>query len=244
MEVISKTHVGLCRPDNQDRVKAESWSQDTALAVLCDGMGGGEAGGEASELALERVFSRIKEGFDPNMDVNSLRNLLISAATAANALVYTTASESKRRGMGTTCVIALAAKGNLHLVNIGDSRAYCMKNGVLEQITEDHSVVRMLLEQGEIEAQEALDHPQRHVITRAVGVERDLLPDYFETSFDLTEGCGDKLLLCSDGLYNYCNHEIMSGLLRDFPPSVAAEELLNRALDNGGRDNISLAIIG
>lgn len=240
MNVIFDTNIGLNRAENQDRVIAKKLHSNTVLAVLCDGMGGENAGSEASELAVNIIFERIEAGYRPNADENSVRNLLISAAFAANALVYGDAQRNKTKiGMGTTCVIALVTSRLAHILNVGDSRAYLLDNERIIQITNDHTVVRLLYDEGKITEEEMRVHPQRNLITKAIGAEVEVSPDYFETDFY----DGAKILLCSDGLSNYCSSFRMRELVGEIPPGAACEKLIEEALSNGGKDNITLAII-
>lgn len=240
MNVIFDTNIGLNRAENQDRVMVKKLHSNTVLAVLCDGMGGENAGSVASELAVNIIFDRIETALRPNADENSIRNLLISAACAANAVVYSDAQKNKTKiGMGTTCVIALVTTKLAHILNVGDSRAYMIDNERIIQITRDHTVVRLLFDEGKITAEEMRVHPQRNLITKAIGADVAVEPDYFEIEvLDDT-----KILLCSDGLSNYCSPARMREVANEFPEAKACERLVQEALINGGKDNITTAII-
>ncbi len=240
MNVIGKTHKGLVRRENQDRVRTTMLCDNVALAVLCDGMGGENAGSEASEVAVNTIFERIENGFRADFDSNNIRNLMLSAVNAANALIFNISSEdSNKLGMGTTCVMAIATEKLIHIVNIGDSRAYLITNSGISQLTFDHTIVNMLLRNGEIEEFEAKDHPQKNIITKAVGVTPELEPDYFE------QECvsGYKILLCSDGLSSYCDENDVFEIVLNNDIAASSDALINLANDNGGRDNITVAII-
>jgi protein phosphatase len=176
------------------------------------------------------------------MDPHAMRNLLISSVSAANTVIYTTARMNyKNFGMGTTCVAAFVDEKCISVVNVGDSRAYYYANGNIKQITTDHTVVNMLLENGRIKPSEIANHPQRHMLTRAVGVEKTVRPDYFRVDRRDEQF---QLLLCSDGLSGYCgNAELAHVLEQGLGAEECVEQLINTALDKGGRDNVSVAIV-
>ena len=135
---------------------------------------------------------------------------------------------------------AFLSDNGIAVVNVGDSRAYLYQSGQLTQLTKDHNVVNLLLDQGEIQPEEAKTHPQRHMLTRAVGVERTVRPDYFEIH---PEGAF-KLLLCSDGLSGYCEEEEIQQILeQDLEAEALADRLIALALEKGGRDNVSVAVV-
>lgn len=238
MKVTSATNIGP-RKENQDRVYTTTLPDGSVLAILCDGMGGENAGGFASETAVNIIKKRMIFGYSENFDSNSIRNVLISSVSAANAAVFAASIEDEeKKGMGTTCVIAFVRNGVAHIVNVGDSRAYFITKNVMEQITKDHTVVRFLLDSGEISEEEVKNHPQRNYITRAVGTASVVDIDYFEKNI-VDDG---KLLLCSDGLSSYCNDDEIFTVVNNGNIEQNAEDLINLALPKT-RDNISLALI-
>ena len=185
MNVYSKTDIGLQREENQDTVWAEMISENACAMVLCDGMGGERSGGLASQIAVDIISKRIKESFSEMMNRNSVRNLLITAVVAANSIVYETAQRDFDRSvMGTTCVAAIVFGGCAYIVNVGDSRAYHLftsdDDECIRQVTRDHSHIRDLIERGEITEEQAKTHPNRNKITRAIGADSNVTPDYFE----------------------------------------------------------------
>ena len=240
MNVVIKTNIGCARSENQDRVKAVMLNDDVALAVLCDGMGGENAGSEASQIAVDIVYDRISGNFRHNSDENNIKNLLVSSVSAANSVIYNKANEeNEKAGMGTTCVAALVTKNTIHILNVGDSRAYLIDSNGIKQVTSDHTFVKMLFDQGKIQEHEMKSHPKRNYITKAVGVESKIEPDYYEI-----ERNGEKtVLLCSDGLSNYCSDDEINRIIKSFPPEDAGEKLIEAALNNQGKDNITLAMI-
>lgn len=239
MKVFSETNIGLARAENQDRVRTAVLDGDVGFAAICDGMGGQNAGSEASERAVNIVYERITKVFRTDYDENSVRNLLISSVTTANSVVYDTAiSSAELNGMGTTCVAALVYGGKLFAVNVGDSRLYLI-NHEIRQITKDHTVVMRMYENGEITREQLKNHPQRNYITKAVGVSPKVMPDYFEA--DVGENAA--VLLCTDGLSNYCDEADIFRIAKKSEPEEVPRQLIEIALKNGGGDNITAAFM-
>lgn len=239
MYVFSDTNIGLTRKENQDRVRTAVLADDAVFAVICDGMGGENAGSEASERAVEVIYDRITKVFRRDYDENSVRNLLISAVTTANAVVYDVAwSDENMTGMGTTCVIALKIADKVHVVNVGDSRAYRVGEKI-ELITKDHTVVMRMYENGEISFEDMKNHPQKNYITKAVGVKEMITPDYFVVEADENT----SVVLCSDGLTNNCSEENILKIVSSASPEDIPSSLIKIALENGGNDNVTVAVI-
>lgn len=244
MKIFSKTDIGLLREENQDCVWSAELSDKSCAAVLCDGMGGEAHGGLASKLAVDVISKRIQENFTEYMNRNTVRNLLITAVSAANSIVYDAAlREPLGTVMGTTCVAAIVSDGRAYIVNVGDSRGYHLftseDNECIQQITKDHSHVRDLIDRGEITEEQAKTHPERNKITRAIGAESNVTTDYFEV--DMAEG--DMLLLCSDGLSSYGDDMDILDICFENSPENVCGELVDYANGNGGHDNISVALI-
>lgn len=178
------------------------------------------------------------------MNRNSVRNLLITAVSAANSSVVDAArNEPEGAVMGTTCVAAIVSGGRAHIVNVGDSRGYHLftseDSECIQQVTKDHSHVRDLIDRGEITEEQAKLHPDRNKITRAIGAEEMVTPDYFE--LDLADG--DMLLLCSDGLSSYGDDMDILDICFEYPTEEICDKLVDYANGNGGHDNISVALI-
>lgn len=242
MTSASQTHIGYVRDENQDRVEIRQFGENLLL-VVCDGMGGERSGSKASTMATDVFFEHFEEGYTDDMDAYSVRSLLLSSVSAANSVVYTTARmDYQNFGMGTTCVAAFVSDSYIAVANVGDSRAYLLTDETMEQITTDHTVVHMLMEKGEITKAEMETHPQRHMLMKAVGVERTVCPDFFR--IDLEENQPFRLLLCSDGLSGFCSDaEIQAILSEKLPTEEITQKLVDAALEKGGRDNISVAIV-
>ena len=176
MRVDFATDVGMVRQSNQDACGGGEFPQGGAWAAVCDGMGGANGGNVASAVALEHIESYLKKGFKEGLSEGSMKSLLLNALRTANDAVYRLSLERPElRGMGTTAVVMVAAGGLLHVVHVGDSRAYICNQCGLTQITEDHSYVQDLVNFGEITREQARRHPRRNIITRVLGV-RDRAP--------------------------------------------------------------------
>lgn len=234
------TDIGLKRDENQDAVRCEYFGHNV-LAVVCDGMGGENSGREASTIAIEEFFQRFSEGYREGLDDDGIRKLLISSVSAANSVIYTRAKlDFNNFGMGTTCVAAFVTDKSAFIANVGDSRAYLIveSEGVF-QITTDHNVASLLYEQGRITEEELENHPQKHMLVRAVGVEKTVQADTFILDYD------DKisLMLCSDGLSGYCTDDEIYDVIRNSDFDNVTKNLIDLALSKGGRDNVTVAVI-
>jgi len=225
------TDVGRVRTGNEDRYLAGE-----SLFAVADGVGGHQAGEVAAQTAIEQLeksfTSRTTEG-------------LVDAVHEANAAVWNLAQQhAEKRGMGTTLTaLALVNDGDeeqLALCNVGDSRGYLFQRGDLMQVTEDHSLVEELVREGQLTHEEAQVHPQRSIITRALGMEREIDVD----AWTLTPYAGDRILLCSDGLSNEVGADRIAAILRQLAdPQDAARELVRQARANGGNDNITVVVV-
>ena len=235
------------REEQQDAFGAsllKDYEKNGLLAVLCDGMGGEAHGGLASRIAVDVISKRILGTFSEMMNRNSVRNLLITAVSAANSSVVDAARKQPEGAvMGTTCVAAIVSGGRAYIVNVGASRGYHLftseDSECIQQVTKDHSHVRDLIDRGEITEEQAKLHPDRNKITRAIGAEEMVTPDYFE--LDLADG--DMLLLCSDGLSSYGDDMDILDICFEYPTEEICDKLVDYANGNGGHDNISVALI-
>ena len=212
-----KSDVGMRRKINQDSFEAVPvWDNDALLLVVCDGMGGHKAGEIASKTAIERfcavVASRPCKSDDPLVRDDQIKNTLIAAVKDANETVYRLSLSSEEyAGMGTTLVGAIVSRGMLYIVNIGDSRLYIITRHEAKQITRDHSLVQFLIQTGQLTPEEARLNPRKNVITRAVGVASKTEVDFF--NINLRKWGSGYILLCTDGLSNYIDDEMLFELL-------------------------------
>lgn len=239
MEVAFQTHIGRVRQTNEDAGAIQSLQEGWVAAIVADGMGGHKAGDVASQMAVERI-SAYMQGLSFPMDVTEIENQVDSAIHLANQEIYQYAKNNPEcSGMGTTVVIAVVNEHRGVLAHIGDSRIYRWHNGELELLTNDHTLVNELLKNHQITPEEALTHPRRNIITRAVGTD-----EVVEADFSMVEWkAGDIFLLCSDGLYGKVSQLDMERILQEADVEKAAEELVNLALDAGGHDNITVALL-
>ena len=230
LHIYGATDRGMVRETNEDRFAGEVFDQGSGYAVVCDGMGGEVGGGIAAGIAAEEVRRMIESSLRSHMEERSLRLLLETAIAGANRAVYTRSGQSggALTGMGSTLCAAVVSDGTA-LVGQGE----------LIQVTEDHTAVAVLLRQGLLSPEEAAHHPDRHAITRAIGVEPEVQPDY--TVIDLLRG--DALLLCSDGLYNTLPPGELAGTLQEILQGGDIHTLIAKANAAGGPDNITAVLI-
>ena len=240
MRIVAKTDKGHVRDSNQDAYAVGEFSDEVVWAVVCDGMGGAAGGNIASALAVKVISDKINVSYREQMRDSSIKNMLDSALNAANVEVFDM-SESKHelKGMGTTVVCAIVKDGQAYIAHAGDSRAYILKNGKIFQITTDHSIVQDLLDKGKITSEQALNHPNKNIITRAVGVDKNIEIDFDQIDLD----DDTTLLLCTDGLSNYVSDSEILELTIDKKHYAFADRLVNKANENGGGDNITVVVI-
>lgn len=240
MKIVAATDVGLLRDNNQDSYTACEIAGGAVLAVVCDGMGGAAEGALASKTAVRLIRERIALNYHNGMSDLSVKSLLISTLENANKEIYSISlSDEKYEGMGTTVVAAILTEKYVYIAHAGDSRAYMRTGGNLVQLTRDHSVVQSMIENGEITADEAVNHPKKHIITRALGVDSEIKIDFCQEDFDDEE----ILLLCSDGLTNFCSPDEVLNLTGDDAYFDYAERLVSAANHNGGGDNITVVAV-
>lgn len=236
MNTYSITDIGKRRSANQDYVYASDQPVGNLpnLMIVADGMGGHNAGDLASRYTVESMLEYIKTASEKRPIP------LISAAIHhANELVIEKArSDKKLEGMGTTVVAAAVKDGYLYVANVGDSRLYLIDQEI-EQITRDHSLVEEMIRVGELQRKDARSHPDRNVITRAIGVRTPVRIDFFDVKLEE----GDRILLCSDGLTTMVeDEEILHIVKKSSSPKEAAQRLVTEANKNGGKDNISVIV--
>lgn len=240
MKLAGKTDVGSVRPENQDDYRAGELNSDAAWGLVCDGMGGARGGREASMSACDVIEHSFHEQYAqclPGDEEKFLKRALINA----NRFVFQKASqEEELAGMGTTAVCALVRGGNAFICHAGDSRAYLVRDGRLTQLTHDHSYVQELVDCGTITAEEAEHHPQKNIITRALGVDYRLDPEF--TSVPVQKG--DMILLCTDGLTNVLPKEKIEEIFTKGGFYDIPDRLVDAANAGGGPDNITALLLG
>ncbi len=244
MKSFGLTDKGAVRRDNQDSFILEK-CRNNLIVALCDGMGGAKAGGLASQLSnkafVAYIYAKLTARSTRGMHY---RDILQAACAEANGVAFEYSRFSEEfSGMGTTIVGGvIKTNGKGYIINVGDSRAYLIgRHGEsIRQITRDHSLVEELVEYGAITKEQALTHPQRNVITRALGSESAVESDYFEIELQ----SGDVLLLCSDGLSNTIRDEEMCRCAAERQdPEQLCRALMHAALERGARDNVTVVAV-
>ena len=244
-----RTDVGRRRDFNEDSLAIDLGA---GLLALADGMGGHAAGEVASKIATETVLEFVRAtagkrhidwpyGYDEGQSLSA--NKLRSAVHLANDRIFKTIEDHpEMKGMGTTLVTVLAQGAAACVANIGDSRVYSYRSGHLTQLTSDHSWVGEQVRMGNLSAEEAVRHPFRNVITRALGSREDVSADLKELRLEP----GDRMLLCSDGLTTMIEDKEILEVLEAWPddPAAAAAALVDRANEAGGEDNITVIVAG
>jgi PPM family protein phosphatase len=243
IEAASLTDVGRQRSNNEDSYLY--WEPDSdddflvkgRLAVVADGMGGYEGGQEASRLAVETVRSVYDNGFDGDP-----QDTLIHAFETAHQNIQRFALEHPQfYGMGTTCTALSIVDRQLCFAHVGDSRLYLIRAETISRLTRDHSYVGRLVESGIVRSEDAESHPQRHILTAALGSGREVTPHTPDQPYPLEKG--DALLLCSDGLWGVVGDSDLAHIAQTNPPAEACRKLVNLALERGGPDNITVLVL-
>jgi len=243
IEAASLTDVGRQRSNNEDSYiywepdSDEDFRRKGRLAVIADGMGGYEGGQEASRLAVETVRSVYDNAFagDP-------QETLVDAFAAAHQNIQRFAQEHPQfYGMGTTCTALAIVDRQLSFAHVGDSRLYLIRAESISRLTRDHSYVGRLVESGIVRSEDAESHPQRHILTAALGSGREVTPNVPDHPFPLEEG--DTLLLCTDGLWGLVGDPDLARIVQANPPAEACQKLVAMALERGGPDNITVLLL-
>ncbi len=239
MNISYGTDVGKIRDENQDTVYVHNFSDTVGLFIVADGMGGYEGGKLASSTAASCISDYIKSEYKDEMSDEEIKEMMQVAIKKACAQIYDISQDNSRlEGMGTTVVICILNGTKLYTASVGDSRCYILSKKTLSQITSDHSLVNDLLKRGLITKAEAKVHPQKNVITRAVGSEKTVEADTFVNQLKPN----DIVLICSDGLHTMVSEtKIKDVLLKE--QVEKAEKLISLANDNGGKDNISVITV-
>jgi len=243
LQVASLTDVGRQRANNEDSSlywepdSEEEFARKGRLAVIADGMGGYEGGQEASRLAVETVRAIYKRelGDDP-------LNALVTGLRSAHETIQRFAAEHPQfTGMGTTCTALSIVEQHLYFAHVGDSRLYLLRAGTTSRLTRDHSYVGRLVETGLVRSEDAESHPQRHILTAALGSGHEVVPHVPESPVPLE--VDDVLVLCTDGLWSVVSEAELARIAVAETPSEACAKLVNAALERGGPDNVTVIIL-
>ena len=240
MKIAGPTDIGSCRQENQDSFCARQLIDGSGWGVVCDGMGGANGGRVASAIATASML----QYFDRQLRClrhGEEKQFILHGFDLTNRAVYDKAtSDPDMLGMGTTGVCAYVFGNMAHVVHAGDSRAYLWHAGTIRQITRDHSMVQQLVDSGQITREQAALHPQKNLITRALGVSASIVPEYNRCEV----ATGDILLLCTDGLTNMVSDEEIAQILQENAFFDTPRLLIDRALRGGGQDNITVLLLG
>ena len=241
MEHWGLSETGKVRSQNQDAFRIEELDRNTVLAAVCDGMGGAKSGNIASKLAIDVFTEEVLCSYKPSMTQEQIEQLLQNAVKLANFTVYDQARQFEDfAGMGTTLVAALITGKTATIVNVGDSRCYHITRSDIRRITVDHSLVQLMVDRGELTAEEARDYPGRNYITRAVGTEPTVESDLFAIRLDR----GEALLLSSDGLHNEVDdQEILFEVVHGVNNDNCCRRLLDIADMRGSPDHVTCVLV-
>ena len=234
------TDAGVVRHENQDSYDVRTVASFTS-AIVCDGMGGVAGGRLASSIAVERFQNEIEQVLQESMSLQQIGQAADYAVSLANdAIRKRAAEEAAYQHMGTTLVCALARDKQVVIINVGDSRAYHISRDGIRQISRDHSLVEALVERGELTPEEAKHHPQRNLITRALGPDASVQADSFYVEWKQ----GDFLLLCSDGLVNtVSDQEILFEVIHNGEPDTCLARLVALSRQRGAPDNVTAVLL-
>ena len=232
------TDVGLVRKENQDTYRI---ARNGGVCVVCDGMGGAAGGRIASTLAAETYVAELDKVLKPDMTPEQLREVSSYAVAMANQAVENRATEdAELSNMGTTLVSAIAYEGGTVITNIGDSRAYYITEAGITRITKDHSLVESMVDHGDITADEARHHPNRNLITRALGRDTNAACDGYIRPMEK----GDYILLCTDGLVNtVTDQEMLFEIIHGQGEDTCLSRLMEIAKSQGAPDNVTAVLM-
>lgn len=241
MQHWSLTDPGCVRSQNQDAHQLTKLDRNTMLCVVCDGMGGAKSGNIASSLAVDVFTQEMKRNYHSGMDMETVDQTLQRAVKLANFTVFDQSRQFEEfSGMGTTLVAALIRGRQVTVANVGDSRVYRVNTDGIWQITEDHSLVQLMIQRGELTPERARNFPGKNYITRAIGTEPTVQCDIFH--LDLQRG--DCLLLCSDGLTNLVDdQEILFEIVHGVSKKHCCQRLLDIAKNRGAPDNVTSILV-
>lgn len=242
MEFVAKTDVGLRRSNNEDSYFAKKYSDEISLYVVADGLGGYEGGEIASRLLTIKMSRYFEEHLNDDLkDESIVSDILLTALDKINGEIYKMEKSSpKYNGMGTTIVLVAVIYNKVYYLSVGDSRLYYISNdrNSIKQITEDDTYVNTLLKTNAIEQKEVENHPQKHVLTKAIGVFKDI-----KTELHVLNETSGYLLLCTDGLTNMLDNEAILQVLQMKKFENTADEYIKKANENGGVDNTTVVVI-
>jgi PPM family protein phosphatase len=243
IEMASLSDVGRQRANNEDSYlywepeSDQEFSRKGRLAIVADGMGGYEGGQEASRIAVETV----RDAYDSAFEGDPQKALIAAFLSAHDKIQEFAVTHPQFQGMGTTCTAFSIVGERLYFAHVGDSRLYRVSAANISRLTHDHSYVSRLVENGIVRSEDAESHPQRHILTAALGSGREVAPDFPEHPITLEDA--DHLVLCTDGLWSLVTDREIAAAVRANSPADSCRALIQMALDRGGPDNITALIL-
>lgn len=242
MEFVTKTDVGIKRKNNEDSFFAKIYNENVSLFIVADGLGGYEGGEIASKLLTIKISRYFEEHINNNLKSEKVvKNILLAALDETNKQIYKMEKSSEKyNGMGTTIVLVAVIFGKIYYLSVGDSRLYYINSerSSIKQITEDDTYVNTLLKTNVIEEDEAKNHPQKHVLTKAVGVFKEI-----KAEVNILKEKTGYLILCTDGLTNMLDNDNILEILNCNDFKNVAKEYIKKANSNGGVDNTTVVVI-
>lgn len=242
MQVFGRSDIGLKRKSNQDCFYYAKVNENTLWAIVCDGMGGVNGGDVASNLAVKSIKNSLnnENWEEPSETQSNIKRMLKNALKKANLEIFTDAQDNKNlAGMGTTAVLVAVTEDKIHVAHVGDSRAYLVRQGKIKQLTIDHSMVQEMIDEGEITHEEAKMHPNKNIITRALGISKDVDVDYSMK----TRKPEDSIIICTDGLTNYLDQKEILDYFKVKKGEALVDGLISEANERGGADNITVVVL-
>ena len=241
INVFSKTDIGRVRKVNQDAVKTEVISDNLAWSVVCDGMGGQAGGDIASNIAVIMISKFLSDNLSELKTSDEIKSVIYEAVSSANQAIYLKSEKDKNlKSMGTTVIVCVVSMNKLYVAHMGDSRAYLISDDEITQITTDHSMVQEMLDNGKLTIEEARNHPQKNIITRALGVNPEIKLEY--NTLDIQKG--NIILSCTDGLTNTVEEQDIYNICKKCNnKEEAVGKLISKGNKHGGNDNITVSLI-
>ena len=243
MEFFAKTDIGRVRKNNEDTYFAKSFNDEVSLFIVADGLGGYLSGEVASKILVDKISKYIEDNISTiqKQDSKKITNILKVSLCLANEEIYRLEkTDEKYKGMGTTIVLLLVVCGKLYYMSVGDSRMYYIENDLsnIQQITSDDTYVNELLKTNIINKEDAKNHPQRHVLTKAIGILKKTT-----ANVEILDKTSGYIMLCSDGVTNMLNDEDILKIFQSNSFENVVQKIVNNANLNGGVDNITVIAI-
>jgi serine/threonine protein phosphatase PrpC len=239
IDFYGKSDIGKTRKTNEDYFLHEKIDVDEYLFIVADGMGGHQAGDVAARLGTLTFADRYKTFRRKRRGV--IDSMVLSLNKANEVILKKATNDPQKTGMGTTFSACVVTDMTAHIVHVGDSRIYLIRNNEMKRLTTDQTFVSKMVEDGRISEEEAKDHPQKNILYMSLGARESFTPEIIG---DFKLAVGDIFVMCSDGLNSMVSDEIIQEYSQSYPPQEAVERLIERANDNGGIDNITIQVLG